>query len=124
MKNLELDAGMALTAERCYPSSTLIPIRPATMSTTSLKLSDELKQRAANAAQELGITPHAFMVDAIRRAADHAEQRAVFVAQAQAARAEMLQSGEGIDDRTAREYLRQRVDGKQTGKPGTTSWQK
>ena len=41
------------------------------MSTTSLKLPDELKKRAAMvAAAELGISPHAFMVGAIRNAAD------------------------------------------------------
>ena len=35
------------------------------MATTSLKLPDDLKQRAAKAAHELGVSPHAFMVSAI-----------------------------------------------------------
>ena len=66
------------------------------MSTTSLKLSEELKQRAARAAEELGISPHAFMVDAIRNAADRVEQRSAFVAQARAARWQMLQGGRSL----------------------------
>lgn len=32
------------------------------MSTTSLKLSDDLKQRAVAAAEKIGVSPHAFMV--------------------------------------------------------------
>jgi len=43
------------------------------MPATSLKLSVELKQRAVSAAQELGVSPHAFMFDAIRQAADAVE---------------------------------------------------
>jgi predicted transcriptional regulator len=94
------------------------------MSTTSLKLSEELKQRAIAAAQELGVSPHAFMVDAIRQAADSVEQRSQFVAQAQAARAAMLQTGQGYDAGDVRDYLRQRLADKQTVKPLTKPWQK
>lgn len=92
------------------------------MSTTSLKLSDELKQRAATAAQELGISTHAFMIDAIRQAADAVEQRSEFIAQAQAARADMLQSGQGHDANDVRTYLRQRIANKQIGRPATKPW--
>ena len=35
------------------------------MSTTWLKLPDELKQRAVAAAAKIGVSPHAFMVHAI-----------------------------------------------------------
>jgi predicted transcriptional regulator len=94
------------------------------MSTTSLKLPDDLKQRAASAAQELGISTHAFMVDAIRQAADAVEQRSEFVAQAMAARAEMLKDGLGHDADEVRAYLRQRISDKQTSKPGAKPWRK
>jgi predicted transcriptional regulator len=94
------------------------------MSTTSLKLPDELKQRAAAAAQELGVSPHAFMVDAIRQAADAVEQRSQFVAQALAARAEMLQSGAGHDADEVRAYLRQRLGNEKTKRPDAKSWRK
>lgn len=92
------------------------------MSTTSLKLPDELKQRAASAAQELGISTHAFMVDAIRQAADGVELRSQFVAQAQVARAEMLQSGQGYEANDIRAYLRQRIASQQAVKPVTKPW--
>lgn len=92
------------------------------MSTTSLKLPDELKQRATSAAQELGISPHAFMVEAIRQAAHAVEQRADFVAQARAAKAEMLHEGTGHAADDVRAYLRQRLEDQQAARPGKTSW--
>jgi predicted transcriptional regulator len=93
------------------------------MSTTSLKLPEELKQRAVSAARKLGISPHAFMVDAIRQAADSVEQRSQFVAQAQAARTAMLHSGRGYDANDVRGYLRQRIADPRTVKPVTKPWQ-
>jgi len=65
------------------------------MSTTSLKLPEDVKQLAVAAAKQQGVTPHAFMVDAIRVAAVAAEKRAAFVADAVASRAETLGSGKG-----------------------------
>ena len=94
------------------------------MSTTSLKLSEELKQRAAAAAGELGISPHAFMVDAIRQAADAVEQRTQFVGQALAARAEMLDSGLGHEAGDVRAYLRERLVNAKVNKPVAKSWRK
>lgn len=79
------------------------------MTTTSLKLSDDLKQRAAAIAQELGMTPHAFMVDAIRKASDAAEKHAEFVAQAKAARKKMLKTGLGFEAEAVHNYLRERI---------------
>ena len=79
------------------------------MTTTSLKLSDDLKQRAAAVAQDLGMTPHAFMVDAIRKASDAAEKHAAFVAQAKAARKKMLKTGLGFEAEAVHSYLRERV---------------
>lgn len=92
------------------------------MSTTSLKLPDELKQRAVNAAQELGISPHAFMVDPIRQAAHAVEQRAAFVVQARQARQEMLENGDGYAADDVRAYLRPRLEGRQATKPSTKPW--
>jgi predicted transcriptional regulator len=92
------------------------------MSTTSLKLPDELKQRAVDAAQELGISLHAFMVDAIRQAAHAVEQRAAFVAQARDARAELLAEGQGYAADDVRAYLRSRLTDGAAARPAKTAW--
>ena len=93
------------------------------MSTTSLKLSDELKQRAVAAAEKRGVSPHAFMVDAIEQAASAAEQRAGFVTEALAAREQALETGKGYDARQVHAYLRERIAGKKSPKPKARSWQ-
>ena len=92
------------------------------MSTTSLKLSDELKQRAVAAAQMKGVSPHAFMVSAIEQAATAAEQRAGFVGEAQAAREQMLRTGKGYDAGEVHAYLKARIAGKKAVKPKAGSW--
>ena len=92
------------------------------MSTTSLKLPEELKQRAASAAEKLGLSPHAFMVDAIASATDRAERRAEFVAEALAADEAMTRTGLGYDADEVFAYLRQRAAGKKAARPKAKSW--
>ncbi|MDQ1834178.1 hypothetical protein [Massilia scottii] len=94
------------------------------MPTTSLKLSPELKERAVAAAEELGISTHAFMVGAISQAADAAEQRAEFVAHAQTALAEMRESGLGYDADDVRTYLRERLSNGEAVRPEAKPWRK
>lgn len=93
------------------------------MPTTSLKLSDELKQRAVAAAEKKGVSPHAFMVDAIEQAATAAERRASFVSEAQAAREQMLKTGKGYDAGEVHAYLKARIAGNKPAKPKARSWQ-
>lgn len=92
------------------------------MSTTSLKLPDDVKQLAVSAAKHQGITPHAFMVDAIRAAAVAAEKRATFVADAAASRSETLRSGKGYSATEVHAYIRARAGGKVVSKPKAKSW--
>jgi predicted transcriptional regulator len=92
------------------------------MSTTSLKLSDELKQRAVAAAQKQGVSPHAFMVQAIEQAAASAERRAAFVAEAQASRQRMLRTGKGYDADEVHAYLKARIAGRKPARPKARSW--
>lgn len=92
------------------------------MSTTSLKLPDDLKQRAANAAQQLGISPHAFMVSAIEQAATATEQRARLIADARLARSEMIETGKGVDADEVHAYLKAKVSGKKAAKPKARPW--
>ena len=88
-----------------------------TMPTTSLKLSDDLKAKAAAAARRQGVTPHAFMVEA-----SAAEQRARFVAEAQAARKAALKSGEGYAADAVHAYMRARAAGKPARPPKAVPW--
>ncbi len=92
------------------------------MSTTSLKLPVELKQRAAAIAQRAGITPHAFMVTAIEQAAAAAEQRAAFVDAALVAREEMRRTGKGYDADEVHSYIKARIAGTKTAKPKARNW--
>jgi predicted transcriptional regulator len=94
------------------------------MSTTSLKLPDDVKQLALSAAKHQGVTPHAFMVEAIREAATAAEKRAQFVADAAASREDMLKSGKGYAAEDVHAYLRARVRGESAPKPKARAWRK
>lgn len=106
---------------RCYHGVTTRP-KAIDMSTTSLKLPDDLKQRAIAAAQEQGVSPHAFMVQAIEQAATAGERRAAFVAEAQAAREQASASGKGYAAEEVHAYLKARVAGKKSAKPKAKSW--
>lgn len=64
------------------------------------------------------------MVDAIRQAADAVEKRSEFVAQALAAREEMLQNGTGHDAEDVRAYLRKRISEDITARPDAKAWRK
>lgn len=92
------------------------------MSTTSLKLSDDLKSRASAAAQQLGMSTHAFMLNAIEQAATATELRARFLEEAQAARNAMIETDKGFDADEVHAHLKARAGGKKTTKPKARSW--
>ena len=92
------------------------------MPTTSLKLPEDVKQMAADAARHQGVTLHAFMVDAIRAAAMAAEKRAGFVSDALASRMETVESGKGYPAAEVHAYLRSRAQGQTARKPRSRSW--
>ncbi|MEA9604054.1 MULTISPECIES: hypothetical protein [unclassified Polynucleobacter] len=84
------------------------------VSTTSLKLTDEIKLQAANAAKDLGITTHAFMVEAIKQASINAELRRSFIEDANNARKEALQEGKVHDAEKVFKHLKARIAGKKS----------
>jgi hypothetical protein len=92
------------------------------MSTTSLKIPEEVKQLAIVAAQRQGLSPHAFMVDAIRVMATAADKRAQFVAEALNAREATLKSGKGFSGVEVKTYLMERAQGKSSSRPKAKSW--
>lgn len=92
------------------------------MATTSLKIPDELKQRTILAAEQQGVSPHAFMVGAIAQAAEAAEQRQAFVAAAMAAEAQVLETGLSYAAADVHRYIRARAQGRTTEPPVAKSW--
>lgn len=87
------------------------------MPTTSLKLPDDLKTRAAAAAKVRGVTTHVFMLEAIRETATATEQRARFVPDARAVRKAALKYGVGYDADEVHKYIRDKIAGRVARRP-------
>jgi predicted transcriptional regulator len=87
------------------------------MSTTTLKLPDELKERIAAAAADAGKSPHAFMVEALAAQTALAERRRVFVAAAHAAAQEVAQYGLVHDADEVFGYLQDKLKSKRARRP-------
>ena len=84
------------------------------VSTTSLKLTEEIKLQAANAAKELGMTPHAFMVEAIKQASINAEIRRTLIQQASIAREGVMKNGKVYESDKVFEVMKTRITGKKS----------
>lgn len=101
-----------------------LPTRCPQMSTTSLKLPEQVKDLVATAAESQGISAHAFMVNAISAAATSAQQHAQFVADAVLARHETRDSGKGYAAAAVHDWLRAKSAGRPARKPGASTWRK
>lgn len=87
------------------------------MSTTTIRLPEDLKARVAQAAEAAGTTSHAFILEAIAEKAELAEQRAAFHALADQRYAQFLESGESIPWEEARTWLKERLAGERANRP-------
>src|SRR5690606_18007194 len=87
------------------------------MSTTTIRLPEDLKARVAKAAEAAGTTSHNFILEAIAEKADLAERRVDFHAQAGERWAEFLETGESISWEEMRRYLTDRIHGKAGTRP-------
>lgn len=87
------------------------------MSTTTIRLPDELKARIAQAARRAGTTSHNFILEAIAEKADLAERRADFDAVAEQRYARIVESGDTIPWSEMRGYLEARIAGKPARHP-------
>jgi predicted transcriptional regulator len=87
------------------------------MSTTSIRLSDALKQRIARAAEHAGLTPHAFMLEAIAERLEAEERRSDFQAVAEQRYEHLLDTGETIPWSAMRDYLKRRIAGEALLRP-------
>jgi len=84
------------------------------VSTTSLKLPEEIKMQAITAAKDLGITPHAFMVEAIKQASINAELRRSLIEDSNNARNEVLKDGKVYESDKVFKHLKVRIADKKS----------
>lgn len=90
------------------------------MPTTSLKLSDALKEKIAAIAREVAQTPHAYMVEAIAEKVARDERRSDFVASAEKAEKDFQRTGTAYAHDDVWRYLRARAAGKKAPRPRAT----
>ena len=84
------------------------------VSTTSLKLPEEVKLQAMTAAKDMGITPHAFMVEAIKQASTNAELRRLFIEDSNNARNEVLKDSKVYESDKVFKHFKARIGNKKS----------
>lgn len=87
------------------------------MSTTTIRLSDELKARVVAAAERTGTTAHNFILQAIAEKAEQEERRLAFSELGDCRYAEIVATGKAIPWEAMRAYLEARLAGKKTTRP-------
>ena len=87
------------------------------MSTTTIRLPDDLKKRIAQLADSAGMTPHAFMLQAIEERAAEAEAQAEFHRVAQHRWAEFKRSGEAVSNDDMKSYVKALAAGRKAPPP-------
>ena len=88
------------------------------MSTTTIRLPEQLKTRVTAAAERAGTTTHGFILDAIAEKIDHAERRAELDTLAETRYANIVAAGKTIPWPEMRSYLEARIAGKEAKRPG------
>ena len=87
------------------------------MSTTTIRLPEDLKPRVTAAAKRAGTSTHGFILEAIAEKARQDELRADFDAVAEDRYARIASSGETIPWEEMRGYLEERLAGKMAKRP-------
>ncbi len=87
------------------------------MSTTTIRIPDELKARLSRIAEQEGISTHGLIIEAIAEKADAMEQRQAFHDEARERHEHYLATGESIPWEDMRDYLRRRVRGEDVQPP-------
>ena len=87
------------------------------MSTTTIRLPDDLKARVAAAAKRAGTTAHGFIVAAIAEKTDEEERRNEFHDVAAKRYAAIVATGKTVSWSEMRAYLAGRVAGKKARRP-------
>ena len=87
------------------------------MSTTTIRLPENLKARVAAAAKRSGTTTHGFILDAIAQKTEQEDLRAAFDAEAEDRYARIVATGKTIPWQELRGYLEERLAGKDVKRP-------
>jgi len=87
------------------------------MSTTTIRLPPDLKERVARAAERAGTTAHSFILEAIAEKAEQDERRGEFQETAERRYAAIVASGKTVPWNEMRRYLERRLAGKATPRP-------
>jgi len=87
------------------------------MSTTTIRLPENLKARVAAAAKRAGTTTHGFILDAIAEKTEQEDMRAAFDAEAEDRYARIVATGKTIPWQEMRGYLEERLAGKEVKRP-------
>lgn len=87
------------------------------MSTTTVRLTDELRARVEAVAAARGSTAHAFMLEAIAEATERMERRQDFEAEAERRLRHMQKTGEYLTTDDLRNYASALARGEKPGKP-------
>ena len=87
------------------------------MSTTTIRIPDDLKARVVKAAKRAGTTPHNYILGAIAERTTDDERRADFLATAERRYRQIIASGETISWERMRTYITKRLEGKKVRRP-------
>jgi predicted transcriptional regulator len=87
------------------------------MSTTTIRLPQELKERIARAAERAGTTAHSFILEAIAEKAEQEERRGEFQNTAERRYAEIVASGKTVPWTEMRRYLERRLTSNKIARP-------
>lgn len=98
----------------CYSD---VLTRTFMMSTTTIRLPPDLKERVARAAERTGTTAHGFILEAIAEKAEQEERREDFQETAERRYAEIIASGKTVPWSEMRHYLERRLSGKKPARP-------
>ena len=87
------------------------------MSTTTIRIEDDLKARVSAAAEKIGKTAHAFILDALTQTVEQAELDNAFQALADERWANIRTTGKTVAWDDAKAYLAARAKGERARKP-------
>jgi predicted DNA-binding protein len=86
-------------------------------STTTIRLSDEMKARLADAVRRGGTTAHGFILAAIAEKLEQDERRSALEAEAQTRLARLVKSGRSIAWADMKRYLEAHIAGEEVAPP-------